>query len=128
MVGQRNFARPGFGTAAHQGGAARRVVGRAEAPHAPVAEVEPGLADRGDRGGIQRLPFGQRRQNAGQPARQHRLAGARRSAKQDVVPTGRRHLQRSPCEMLPIDIRKVPGGVGHAIRSGPAFFDPGLGQ
>jgi hypothetical protein len=49
----------------------------------------------------------QGRQDPGKTAREHRLAGARRPAQQQVVPTGSGQLQRSPCPFLASHVGEV---------------------
>src|SRR5690349_22679741 len=63
--------------------------------------------DRVDARDLERLLAGERRQDPGQAAREHRLAGARRPTEQQVVPTRRGQLQRPPRPFLAMDVGKV---------------------
>jgi hypothetical protein len=58
---------------------------------------------------LERVLLFQRRENARQASRQHRLADSRWTAEQDVVPARRRKLERSPRTLLPPDIREIVG-------------------
>ncbi|MNP05365.1 hypothetical protein D3C76_973140 [compost metagenome] len=60
----------------------------------PVASAGGEAADGVDGGGLLRLLFAQRRQYAGQAARQHALAGAGGAYEQQVVAAGGGDLQR----------------------------------
>src|SRR3989442_14747804 len=56
---------------------------------------------------LERLFLVERRQDAREAARQHRLAGARRPAEQQVVPTGGGELERAARAVLSADVREV---------------------
>src|SRR6266849_566553 len=72
------------------------VVRRAEGPFAEQALSGPEAAGDGpEGGGLDRLLEGKRRQERGQPPREHGLAGARRPDEQRVVAAGGRDLQRA---------------------------------
>jgi hypothetical protein len=60
-----------------------------------------------DRGALQRFVKRQRRQNSGEPAGEHGLAGARRSDHQQVVSACGRNFQGAPSERLPAQIAQV---------------------
>jgi hypothetical protein len=63
--------------------------------------------DRVDPRHLERVLLLERRQDAGQPTREHRLPGAGRPAEEEVVPPGRRDLERAPRPLLPADVRQV---------------------
>ena len=71
------------------------------APGGSVPAIEWMRAD------LERGPLVQRREEAGQPLGQHRLAGARRAGHQQVVPAGGGHLHRPPSGRLPDDVAEV---------------------
>jgi hypothetical protein len=83
----------------------------AHRPTAPVTHVETTDPNRLHRRGLERFLFGERRQDAGQPGRQHGLAGARRAEHQQAVPTRRRDFERATGSGLPAHIGKV-GRIG----------------
>ena len=66
---------------------------------------------RGDQADLQRLPRGQRRQDAGEPLGEHGLAGARRTDHQQVVAAGRGDLQGPLGRLLTLDIGEVELGA-----------------
>ena len=66
--------------------------------------------------GLQRLGQAQRRHYGGQPFRQHRLAGARRTHQQYVVATGACDLKRPLDALLPLDFREIE--VEHDLCAG----------
>ena len=80
--------------------------------------------DRVDRGDLERLLQRQRRQDARQPLRQHRLPGARRPEQEQMVPTGGGDLHRCPPHRLTTDVQEVEqalfgGGAGEeSVRGG----------
>lgn len=84
---------------------------RPERPLLPVVEIEPTGADRGDGGGLQRLLFRHRRQDAGQTACQHGLAGAGWPDHQQAVAARGRDLERTLGVMLPADVGEIGGGA-----------------
>lgn len=66
---------------------------------------------------LQRLARRQRRQDAGQPLRQHRLAGARRADHEEVVISSRGDLERALGRLLALDVGEVGGRrLGAALR------------
>ena len=67
--------------------------------------------DRVDRRHLERFVERQRRQNARQPARQHRLARAGRADEQQVVAAGRGDLERPPRQRLPAHVGQVDVAV-----------------
>ena len=82
------------------------MMGMPKRPLTPAARVE-GALDRLDRGALQRGPAVHRRQQAGQPRRQHRLAAAGRPDHQQRVLAGRGDLQRAPCLGLAPDVGEI---------------------
>ena len=70
-----------------------------------VRRQQPG--HRVHRGDLQRLLVVERRQHAGQPLGQHRLAGPGRAGEQQVVPAGGGHLDRAPAHRLPDHVAQV---------------------
>lgn len=81
-------------TPAHQRHRRGAMMGRAIRPVVPVAGAGGEAADGVDGGGLLRLLFAERRQNAGQTAGQHALAGAGGADEQQVVAAGCGDLQR----------------------------------
>ena len=80
----------------------------------PVAGQGPALDQsrhRPDHGGLQQLLRGERRQQARQPRRHHRLARAGRPDKKQIVPPGRRDLQRPFGALLTLDLAQVGDAV-----------------
>jgi hypothetical protein len=110
-VGERNLAGLGAQPAADQRCHARRMMRRAErAPVGERATVE--LAgDRGDHRDFEQLGRRQRRQDRGQPRREHRLAGAGRADHQQIVAAGGCHLERPLGALLSLDVEEI----GHRI-------------
>ena len=62
--------------------------------------------DRVDARHLERLVGVERRQDARQPAGEHRLAGARRPGEQQVVAAGGRDLERAPRPLLPAHVAR----------------------
>ena len=85
VMGKRSLARPGAQAAADEGCHGRRMMRRAKRP--AIRELAAGkLAGDGmDHRDFQQFRSRKRRQDGGQPRRQHRLAGAGRSDHQAVV-------------------------------------------
>ena len=63
--------------------------------------------DRMDARHLERRLRVERREDAGQPPREHRLARARRPAEQQVVPAGCGDLERAPRALVPSHVREV---------------------
>ena len=59
----------------------------------------------------------QRRQNPGEPSGEHRLAGARRTGHQQMVPTSRRYKDRGNRLVLADDVGKVQRLLGRVAVS-----------
>ena len=92
VMGQGDLAGARFRTTAHQRHGTGGMMRRAEGPPAPLGtQRQP--ADRAYRRHLQRLLFGQRRQDARQATGQHGLAGAGRPGEEQVVAAGGGHLQ-----------------------------------
>ena len=75
--------------------------------------------DRVDPRHLESLVAGQRRQDARQPARQHRLTCTGRAGKQEIVSACRRELECAAGAFLPANVREIEWLLG-----GP----PGLGR
>ena len=97
-------------------------MGRAIGPVMPVTGAGGEAADGVDGGGLLRLLFAQRRQYAGQAARQHALAGTGWTYEQQVVAAGGGDLQRPLGLGLAdhiLQIRHIGQGVrGLGLRQG----------
>ena len=107
---ERDLARPGAHAAAdqrRQRGRMMRVAERAAAAEAAVGEQ---AGDRVDHADLERLGRRERRQQAGQALRQHRLAGAGRADHQQIVAAGGRDLERALGRLLALDVAQV--GIG----------------
>ena len=63
--------------------------------------------DRVDHRRLERLVEGERRQDPGQPPRQHRLPRAGRPDEEQVVAARRRDLQRAPRHLLPAHVAEI---------------------
>ena len=109
-------AAPAADDRGHGGGVVRFAKGARAADPAFVQQA----GQRMDHRGFQRLGRRERRQNAGQAGRQHRLARPRRADHQKVVPPGRRDFQRALGPFLPLYVAQVagPGGRRHLPRPG----------
>ena len=115
VMGERHLARLGALAAADERGQRGGMMRIAEGPvaHQPAArELARHRMDHRDLeggGGIER------RQQAGQALRQHRFAGPRRADHQQIMPAGRRHLQRPLGGFLPLDIGEIEGMDGKLL-------------
>ena len=108
---EARLARPEVRPAADDRGGRGAVVGRAErracderllVVHEAGDRVDPRHLERGGRV--------ERRQDPGQPAREHRLPRTGRAAEEDVVPARRCQLERAPGAFLPADVGEVGRG------------------
>ena len=63
-----------------------------------------------DPGHLERRGFVERRQEPGQPPREHGLAGAGRATEQEVVPSGGRDLERATRPLLAADVGEIRAG------------------
>ena len=113
MVGERDFARPHAMSAADQRLQGRRMVRVAEI--AATAELALGeiARQRTHHGSFQRFIGLERRQQARQARRQHRLARTGRADHQQIVAAGRRHFEHALGAFLALDLRKV--GINGAV-------------
>ena len=115
---------PDAGPAADDRGRRRRVVRRAEraaCARAALRRQEPG--DGVDPRDLERRVGAERRQDPGQPPREHRLARARRPGEQQVVPAGGGDLERAPRPLLAAHV----GEVRHARAALPPAGRHGSG-
>ena len=106
-MGERNLAGPGVHAAADQRRHRRRMMRRAK--RAPVGQRAAGqmAGDRMDHRDFQQFARVQRRQDRRQALGEHRLAGARRAAHQQVVAASRRHFERALGAFLAADVAHV---------------------
>ncbi len=112
LMRQADLAGPGAQAAADQGRQRGGMVRVAERPLAQQPAAAQPAGDRLDHAEFQRLGRFERRQDAGQPRRQHRLAGAGRPDHQQVVPAGRGDFERPLGALLALYILQVePGGA-----------------
>ncbi len=95
MMGERHFARPRMQAAADQRRHAGGVMRRAERPPVGQRAAFDLAGDRGDHGHFEKLGRRQRRQDRGQPRRQHRFAGAGRADHQEIVAAGGGDFERA---------------------------------
>ena len=128
VVGKRDLAGTRDGSAADERDVRHGVVRRAKGPLGQEADARRQGAGYGmNRRALERLVERERRQDARQPPRQHRLAGAGRAAEQQVVSAGRGDLERPAGEELAADVREItvtdPGARRRA--RGDSRRDPG---
>ena len=126
VMRERNLAGPRVAAAADQRDGARRVMRRAVRAHPPCSRRKP-AGERGDRRGGERLFLGQRRQEARQPLREHRLAGAGRADHQQAVRAGCGDGERSLRGLLAAHVGEIGRGrsrasatLGREARAEPA--------
>ena len=99
---------------------------RAERPPVGERAVFDLAGDRGDHRDFEQLGRRQRRQDRGQPRRQHRLAGAGRADHQEVVAAGGGDFERALGALLALDVgeveqrRRRPRGFSAAAATAPA--------
>ena len=93
VVRERYFARPRIAAAADERHGACGVMRRPERSIAPALRGE-ASGERGDRGGLERLVLGERRQERRQALSEHRLARSRRPDEKHAMAPRRRDLQR----------------------------------
>ena len=123
-MGEAGFARPERGgAAAHHGHERRRVVWRPQGRQRDEpAAGQRDASRRVDHRDLERRPGTQRRQQRGQAGGQHRLARARRTEQEQVVATGRRHLDGETGNVLAAHL----GQVGrHRARVAPVAAEAG---
>ena len=107
---QADLAGPRAQAAADQRRQRGRMVRVAERPLAQQPAAAQPAGDRMDHAELERLGRVERRQDAGQPRRQHRLAGAGRADHQQVVAAGRGDLERALGALLALDVLEVEAG------------------
>ena len=118
VVGQRDFAGFDPDAAAGQRGHAGGMMWRAErsrpGQRAPGDQAGDGL----DQRGLQQLRGRQRRQYPGQALGEHRFSRAGRPDVEQIVPAGRRDLQRALGVFLTFDVAQVRSlrGIDHRSR------------
>ena len=91
----------------------------AERPLAQQPAAAQPAGDRLDHAQFQRLGRFERRQDAGQPRRQHRLAGAGRADHQQIVAAGGGDFERAFGALLALDVRQVEPGASAAAPASP---------
>ena len=116
---KRRLSGPRPATTADDRGGRRAVMRRAERRNldqrmARVEQPRHGVDPRH----LESLAFDQRRQDAGEPSREHRLAGARWAREQQIVSTGGRELERPPSTLLAAHVGEVGWrGSCNAVRA-----------
>ena len=93
IMGQRNLAWLDPRATTDQGGHARRMMRRSIGPRPGEFTLRDQAGNRMHHGGLEKLLCGKGRQQAGQPARHHRLSRSRGSAQKEIVPPGCSDLQ-----------------------------------
>jgi hypothetical protein len=111
VVGKRHLARARVQAAADERRHRGRMMRRAEGPPVRQGAVRELARDRLDHRDLEQLARRERRQDRGQPLRQHRLAGARRAAHQQVVAPGRGDLQGALRALLALDVLQIRQAV-----------------
>ena len=86
---------------------------RAERPAVGERAAFDLAGDRSDHGHFEELGGRERRQDRGQPRRQHRFAGAGRPDHQQIVTAGRGHFERAFGAFLALDVGKVERRPAH---------------
>jgi len=107
VMRKRDLARSRLRAAADQRDSGCGVVRRPERTQLPRGDIEAVSRHRAHRGEFERLGFLERRQDAGETTRQHRLAGAGRSDQQKVVRTRRGDFECTPCLLLAAHVGEV---------------------
>ena len=107
LMRQRDFA----GSCAHAAAGQRRHAGgmmrAAERPPRGERAALDLARDRGDHRHFEQFGRRQRRQDRGQPRRQHRFAGAGRADHQQMMPAGGGDLERALGALLALDVAQV---------------------
>ena len=100
---------------------ARRMVRIAERPPVRERAILDHAGDGGDHRGFEKLARRKRRQDRGQPRRQHRFAGAGRPDHENIVGAGRGDLQRALGAFLSFHFGKIERRFAHLanFRRGP---------
>ena len=112
-MGERDLAGPRPRAAADHRRQRRRMMRVAERPAPCEAAVGQAAGDALDHAHLEHLGRGERRQQPRQASGEQGLAGARRADHQQVVASGRRHLQRPLRGLLALDVGQV--GIGRAV-------------
>jgi len=107
IVSQRHFPRPRPDAAADEGRHGGGMVRGAERARGRQFAVGKFAGDRGDHRHVEKFPGQKRRQDRGQAAGQHRLAGAGRPDHQEVVAPGGGDFQRPLGRFLALDLAHV---------------------
>ena len=107
VMGERDFARPRVQAAADQRRHAGGVMRCAERPPVGERAAFDLAGDRGDHRDFEQFGRRQRRQDRGQPRRQHRFAGAGRSDHEQIVAAGRGDFERALGAFLALDVGEV---------------------
>lgn len=110
LMRQRDLAGLGAHAAAGERGHAGGMVRRAERPPRRQRAAFDLAGDGRDHRDLEQLARRQRRQDRGQPRRQHRFAGAGRADHEQVMPAGGRDLQRPLGALLTLDVAQVERG------------------
>ena len=110
LMGERDFARPRAHAAADQRRHAGGMVRRAERPPVGQRAAFDLAGDRGDHGDFEHFGRRERRQDRGQPRRQHRFAGAGRADHQQIVAAGRGDFERALGAFLALDVGEIERG------------------
>src|SRR5262245_22883329 len=71
--------------------------------------------NRVDRADLDRFLRGERRQNPGEALREHGLPRSRRPHEEEIVPAGRRDLERAPRDELTADIAEIRERSGRGL-------------
>jgi len=116
VMRQRNLAGARIAAAAHQRYRGRGVMGRAIRALSPTLQAK-AAGERLNRRSLQRIGFVHGRKDAGQPLREHRLAGAGRADHQEAVAAGSGDFQRALRVCLAFDFGEV-GILGRRHRVG----------
>ena len=111
---ERDLARPRIAAAADQRDRRRGVMRRTQRPPTPILEPK-AACERVDRGGLQCLVLGHRRQQPGQPLRKHRLARSGRAEHDQAVAAGCGDFERALRTGLSAHIGEI---VRHRIDGG----------
>ena len=110
-MGERDLAGPHPQAAAHQrrhAGGMMRAAERALVGERPALDL---ARDRSHHGDFEQFGRRQRRQDGGQPRRQHGLAGTGRADQQQVMAAGGRDLERPLGALLALDVLEIDAGI-----------------